>query len=208
MNIVVSGLTAAGKTTHALLLARQFGYDYVSASQLMLYRLGIDPDETNTLWTTRMSEVEHRRDDKPVDQELNAYLARQLRQRDRVVFDSWSAPWLYRGGHCLRVWIESDRRSRAMKAQVSQHPHGPVLSLAACLAVIDTKDETTAARLRPLLGSDLRVDRTPFDLILDNSALIDEPSIESARRGIARFHERLIRAVGNRLSTSTAISLP
>jgi cytidylate kinase len=201
MNIIISGLTAAGKTTHALLLARRLGYDYVSASQLMLRRLGIEPDESNTLWATRMAEVETRRDDSAVDQELNKYLATDLRQRDHVVFDSWSGAWLYQGPHCLRVWIESDRRSRAMKARVSQYPHGPILPLATCQALVDEKDDTTAARLRPLLGSDVRYNRAPFDLVLDNSTLINEPTIESARRGIASFHDQLVQIVSDRLLT-------
>lgn len=207
MNIIISGLTAAGKTTHALLLARRLGYDYVSASQLMLSRLGIEPDESNTLWATRMAEVEKRRDNRPVDQELNEYLALHLQQRDNAVFDSWSGAWLYRGPQCLRVWIESDRQSRAIKARVSQYPHGPILPLAACQALVDEKDDTTAARLRPLLGSDVRHDRTPFDLVLDNSALIDEPSVESARRGISRFHDWLIHAVSNRILTTSTTDL-
>lgn len=195
MNIVIAGLTAAGKTTHALLLARQLGFDYISASQLMLRQLNIDPDESNTLWTTRMAEVERRRDDCTVDEELNRHLALQLRQRDHTVFDSWSAAWLDDRPDGLRIWIESDRRSRAIKAQVSQHPHGPILCLVDCHAVVDEKDHSTAARLRPLLGVDIRYDKRPFDLVLDNSSLIATASMESARTGIARFHRQLTQAV-------------
>ncbi|HEY0687608.1 MAG TPA: cytidylate kinase family protein [Kribbella sp.] len=207
MNIIISGLTAAGKTTHALLIARRLGYDYVSASHLMLSRLDVEPDETNTLWATRLSEVEKRRDEKPVDREVNDYLREQLRQRDRTVFDSWSAAWLDRSPHCLRVYIESDRNSRALKTRVSQEPHGPVLSISACRELIDEKDTSTAVRLRRLLGTDIRYDRTPFDLILDNSKLIDEPNVASARRGISVFHDRLVEAIGNRLGPNTLPSL-
>jgi cytidylate kinase len=54
MNIIISGLTAAGKTTHALLIARRLGYDYVSASSLMLRALDVEPDQSNTLWVSHM----------------------------------------------------------------------------------------------------------------------------------------------------------
>lgn len=199
MNIIVSGLTAAGKTTHALLIAKWLGYDYVSASSLMLNRLRITPDESNTLWATRFDEVEKRRDQSPVDRDVNELLGAALRHRDRTVFDSWSAAWLDQNGRSLRIYIESDRSSRALKARVSQEPHGPYLSISACQDLIDQKDESTAVRLRPLLGTDVRYDRSPFDLVLDNTALIREPNIISARRGINMFHDQLVRGIVDRL---------
>jgi hypothetical protein len=57
--------------------------------------------------------------------------------------------------------------------RVSQEPRGPYLSIAECRQLIEQKDSSTAARLRPLLGVDIRYDRSPFDLVLDNSTLID-----------------------------------
>jgi cytidylate kinase len=199
VNIIVSGLTAAGKTTHALLIAKWLGYDYVSASSLMLDRLRVGHDETNTLWSTRFDEVETRRDEGSVDRELNEHLKVELHRRDRTVFDSWSAAWLDPAQRCLRIYIESDRNSRALKARVSQEPHGPYLSISACRRLIDRKDESTAARLNPLLGSDIRCDRSPFDLVLDNSALIREPTVASARRGIRVFHDLLVQGIASRL---------
>jgi cytidylate kinase len=204
MNIVICGLTAAGKTTHALLTARRLGYDYVSASSLMLSRLDVAPDESNTLWARRFDELEKRRDENPVDEQVNALLAEQLQVRDHTVFDSWSAAWLDRGSRCLRVFIESDRRSRAVKARVSQEPHGPFLSIPDCLKLVDEKDESTALRLLPLLGVDLRRDRTPFDIVLDNSALISAPNIDLARRGISRFQTLLLDAIISRLGSGAA----
>ncbi|GAB3458256.1 cytidylate kinase family protein [Actinophytocola sediminis] len=207
MNIVISGLTAAGKTTHALLLARCLGYDYVSASALMLNRLDVVPDETNTLWARRSVEIEKRRDGQPVDHQLNEFLAEQLKVRDHTVFDSWSAAWLDRSGRCVRVFIESSRRSRALKARVSQEPHGPFLSASENLRLIDEKDRSTAFRLVPLLGIDLRYDRAPFDIVLDNSRLIAKPTIDQARLGILRFHDLLHQAVTSRISPADGASL-
>lgn len=198
MNIVFAGLTAAGKTTHALLIARRLGYDYISASAVMLDRLSMEPDESNTLWVNRLVEVEQRRHERPVDRDVNDYLRAELRRRDRTVFDSWAAAWLG-GPPCLRIYIESDRDSRALKVRVSQEPHGPFLSLAACQSLIDRKDGSTATTLLPLLGVDVRYDRSPFDLVLDNSMLIDEPTIASATRGIKAFHNRLVAAITDHL---------
>jgi cytidylate kinase len=199
VNIVISGLTAAGKTTHALLIARWLGYDYVSASTLMLSRLDVKADESNTLWATRLDEIERRRDENPVDSEVNEFLAEQLHVRSHTIFDSWSAAWLTDDSDCLRMFIESDRRSRAFKARVSQEPNGPFLSISDCQSLIDEKDESTAVRLLPLLGSDLRYDRSRFDIVLDNSALISAPDISSARRGISRFHAVLTETISGYL---------
>jgi cytidylate kinase len=201
MNITISGLTAAGKTTHALLVARRLGFDYVSASELMLSRLGIE--NSATVWQTRMREVERRRDELPVDRELNEFLAREIKERDHTVFDSWSAGWLGDSPNCVRVFIESDLRSRTYKARVSQEPHGPFLSLPECRRLVEAKDKAAATRLAPLVGADIRTDRSPFDLVLDNSALIAEPTLPSARQGIGRFQDQLVEAINGRLSSLT-----
>ncbi|WP_018681500.1 cytidylate kinase family protein [Actinokineospora enzanensis] len=200
MNVTISGLTAAGKTTHALLLARELDYDYVSASSLLLSALGVSAGGRNTLWATGLSTVERMRDARPVDRDLNDRLRNELRTRDRTVFDSWAAPWLSEGG-CVRVFIESDRPSRARKARVSQEPCGPFLTQRECGALLDTKDTTTAERLLPLLGLDIRRDRTVFDVVMDNSALIEAPTVTAARRGIAQFHPELVTAVRAILDT-------
>lgn len=42
-SVCISGLTAAGKTTHSHLLAGEFGLIYVSASQIQLNFLGLSP---------------------------------------------------------------------------------------------------------------------------------------------------------------------
>ncbi|MEV4319958.1 cytidylate kinase family protein [Actinocrispum sp. NPDC049592] len=195
MNITISGLTAAGKTTHALLVARRLGFGYVSASALMFGRLGIANRESNTLWQSRFGEVEKLRDERPVDEELNAHLEHLLKTRDNTVFDSWSAPWLPDVANCLRIFIESDIRSRTLKVRVSQEPHGPFLSLPECRRLLERKDTAAAERLGGLLNADIMTDRSPYDLVLDNSELISRASIADARRGIAVFHERLLKAV-------------
>lgn len=203
MNIIISGLTAAGKTTHARLLARRLGFDYISASQWMLQRLGVPNDRNNALWVTRMPAIEALRDGRPVDAEVNDALVDALRTSDGTVFDSWALPWLAGSMPSLKIWIESSAVSRAMKARVSQEPYGPFLPLRDCHALVEAKDESTAQRMRPLLGLDIRTDRSVFDLVLDNSDLIGAPTIESARIGIAAFHLTLAGVVAKRLPART-----
>src|SRR6266545_3168171 len=152
MNIVVAGLTAAGKTTHALLMAKWLGYDYLSASELMLAQLGIQPDPNNTVWIDHMKTIEERRDLQPVDEAVNNLLSEAIRRRKNTVFDSWSLPWLAAGEPCVCLWIESDLVARSLKVRVSQEPNGPFLSIAECKSLAEEKDRLTAVRLRNLLG--------------------------------------------------------
>jgi cytidylate kinase len=202
-NIIVSGLTAAGKTTHALLIAKWLGYDYVSASELMLRLLKVSADTDNSLWATSLSTIERLRDEYPADEEVNRLLIAEAQRRTCTVFDSWSLPWLADGIPCIRLYIESDLESRTLKVSVSQQPRGTRLSLDACRALAEEKDRTTADRLRPLLGVDIRTDRSVFDAVLDSSALIREPTITAARAGISAFHATVQEAL-DRLRTSAA----
>lgn len=199
MNIIISGLTAAGKTTHALLLARRLGFDYLSASELMLNQMAVTPDANNALWVTRLKEIETRRNQEPVDELVNTILADSLRTCDATVFDSWSASWLPGAQSCLRIWIESTPESRAMKARASQEPYGPFLTLEECASLIASKDDGTARRFASLLGADIISDRSVFDLVLDNSHLITEPTMDSAQRGITTFHQQLVDVVTQRM---------
>ncbi|AWW37787.1 MULTISPECIES: cytidylate kinase family protein [Streptomyces] len=194
-NIIVSGLTAAGKTTHALLIAKWLGYDYVSASELMLRLLKVQPDMDNTLWATSLSTIERLRNQYPADEEVNRLLIAEAQRRTSTVFDSWSLPWLIDDIPCVRLYIESDLRSRSLKVRVSQQPHAVRRSLEECTALAEEKDRTTAVRLQPLLGVDIRTDRSVFDAVLDNSAYIDEPTIEAARAGISAFHASIQRTL-------------
>lgn len=199
MNIVVCGLSAAGKTTHSLLIASQLGYDYFSASSLMLLRLGIKTGRNNSTWTMNFQRIERLRDVSPTDEEVNVILRQEIQDRTHTVFDSWAAPWLT-SGPSMRIWIESSLESRAWKARISQEPYGPFFSIDQCKSLLKQKDDATAERLAPLIQADIRTDRSVFDVILDNSDLISAPTIAAARRSISKFHELLMNEVASRLS--------
>lgn len=118
MNIAVSGLAAAGKTTHARLLARWLDFDYVSADESWPGRMrfvqgvGVERHGAKT------------DGDSSVEVVINT-LVDALRTRDRTVFDSWAAPWLPASVPCIRVWIESTLDSRAGWWRAAQEPYGP-----------------------------------------------------------------------------------
>jgi cytidylate kinase len=185
LNVAISGLTAAGKTTHARLLAQELGYDYVSATEILLSLLDVPAAERESVWFKHSAEIERAREGDELDLALEAQLIDIAENRRRVVLDTWSTPWLYKGP-MVRIWFESDRLSRSWKCQVSQGKE-QTLDTVACTRLIDEKDAATRANFRRRHNFDLFQDHDEFDAILCNTWLIDEPTRASSDRGIAAF---------------------
>jgi cytidylate kinase len=136
-----AGLTAAGKTTHAKRLADELGYDYVSATDILLAILGID-DPSDQIWFARLGEIQAARGDGAVDIELEQRLVSLNRTRQRTVFDTWALAWIGEGP-LVRIWIESDLESRVRKCLVSQRSGR--LDAHECRSLIEEKMNSLAA---------------------------------------------------------------
>jgi cytidylate kinase len=184
-NIVICGLTAAGKTTHAKLLASELGYSYVSGTATLARLCGLPVTEDPPRWSEIATAISQRRHD-GIDEALEAELLRLSRERERQVFDVWALPWTSSSPDLLRIWIESDGRSRAAKCFVSQG-RDPERSVEACRAFIAAKDDANRALFLRTLGFDLFRDHDVFDLILENTHFISAPTARSSRLGIAAF---------------------
>jgi len=183
VNVAFAGLTAAGKTTHARLLAHELGYGYVSATEVMLEILRLDA-ATEDVWLERFGEIQAAREGDAADAELDRRLLELAASRQCTVFDTWALAWLA-PGPMVRVWIESDPSSRARKCLVSQTRTR--LPLADCGELCREKGEHTRASFRRRHGFDLFVDRDRYDLVLGNSHLIPTPDRACAERGVAAF---------------------
>ncbi len=152
-NIAITGLTAAGKTTHALLLSSALGYDFRSASEVLLGKVGFSPGN-NDRWIYDMTRIEEQRADGSADRFVDDRLAAWASQCEGTVFDSWFLPYLYRSEQPLvRVYLDSDLESRAMKCLVSQQPTDDPMTLNQCRQLIQHKDDTTVARARSSTAS-------------------------------------------------------
>jgi cytidylate kinase len=182
-NIAFAGLTAAGKTTHARRLALQLGYDYVSATEILLEMLGID-DPNGQVWFRRLEEIQAARGDGALDTELEERLVSISRTRRRTVFDTWALAWIG-DDPMVRIWIESDVESRVRKCLVSQR--STQLSTAECKRLIQDKDEFNRHMFRQRHGFDLFEDRYRYDAVLCNSHLIPVATAEAANAGIETF---------------------
>jgi cytidylate kinase len=182
-NIAFAGLTAAGKTTHARRLAADLGYQYVSATDILLEILQVR-DRSAHLWFTQLDAITAAREGDAVDDELEARLTGLARSSDRTVFDSWALAWIS-PSPMVRIWIESDLPSRTRKCLVSlgDQPR----PLAECEALLRAKDDHNRAMFLRRHGFDLFTDRERYHAVLRNSHLIPAATGPESRRGIERF---------------------
>ncbi|MBB5154933.1 cytidylate kinase family protein [Saccharopolyspora phatthalungensis] len=182
--MAIAGLTAAGKTTHARLLADALGYRYVSATGILLELLGIESD-TGRAWFDHQERIRKARSAGDVDAELDRRLIQLATEEDGLVLDSWAIAWTCRVP-MVRLWFESDALSRTWKCFVSQG-ESPEHDLDGCLRIIEDKDTSTRDLFLQHHGFDLFLDREIFDAILDNTHLIHRPTRRAADAGIAAF---------------------
>jgi cytidylate kinase len=197
MRIIVSGLTAAGKTTHGELLAKHYGLRFVRMVDVMGDVLRRRHPESaaagliSDVWTRRRDDL--REQDEETDREADRRMLAEA-ESGSGVYDAWALPWLYGRRNAIRLWIESDAPSRARKCVVSALMRGrePPIDPA---AANEEKDEWTRRRFQALYGFELAPSADVFDVIANNSHLIPDATIESAQRGIAAFHPTLIEAI-------------
>jgi cytidylate kinase len=182
-NIAFAGLTAAGKTTHAKRLAAELGYNYVSATEVLMEILDIH-DPSDQVWFTRLQEIQAARGDGAVDAELEERLISLSETQQRTVFDTWALAWIGRDP-LIRIWIESDFESRVRKCIVSQRSGN--LCPDECRDLIREKDEFNRRMFRQRHGFDLFTDRHRYDAVLCNSHLISAATPTAANSGIETF---------------------
>ncbi len=179
-NVCIAGLTAAGKTTHSHLLAGEFGLTYVSASQIELNFLGLSPIQAKDFWITEEAKLLCTTDS---FQRIDSELLRIESLSEGCIFDSRAMPWRHQSP-ALCIWLESSLESRVIKSMVSHRGTGQ-FDASEYEQLIRTKDSDTARPYDQLFGLDIASDLSPFDLVLDISSLIEEPTLNASLRSIA-----------------------
>jgi|GEM_PF-58175 len=190
-NICISGLTAAGKTTHSHLLAGEFGLTYVSGSQIQLNFMGVSPIQSKDFWIT--DEAKRYWNEKEFAR-IDSELLRLEGISQGYVFDTSTMPWRHRKP-ALCIWLRSDLKSRITKAIVS-HRSLSRIPFESYQAKVEQKDATTLALYNKLYGINIGTDLSCFDLILDINSAINEPTLEASMNSIALVHDVIRPAVG------------
>lgn len=187
--VVISGLTAAGKTTHGKLLAEAMGMPYFSASDA-LRALVSKEHGVSDAWGERWHPgVDTVRNDGDVDRQVDRMMLEVVQRSDHGLFDACFLPWLYDGSDVINIWLESDLESRIRKCYVS-HLDNARISIGEARDVVERKDQVTRKALLRTQNSVYRPDGR-FDAVLCNSDLMQSATVASAVRGVAVFSKLL-----------------
>lgn len=165
--ICLAGMTGCGKSTVAKRLAEKYGLRYVSggsALKELAIEAGYKPKETGW-WESAEGRrfLKQRVKDPAFDKRVDEKQLRMAR-RGNIVLDSWTMPWLHKGG--FKIWLEASPNVRARRLSKRD-----TVSLRKALKVIREKDSLTRMIYKSLYGFYLGVDFSPFDLILDTNDL-------------------------------------
>ncbi len=190
-SICISGLTAAGKTTHSHLLAGEFGLTYVSGSQIQLNFMGVSPIQPKDFWITDEAKSFW---NKEQFERIDAELVRLESDAEGYIFDTSTMPWRHRRP-ALCIWLESTLESRVLKSVVS-HRGRSRFSFDAYKKKIIDKDKSTISLYKELYGIEIGKDCEPFQLIIDISTLISEPTLQASMKSISIAHSIIKPAVG------------
>lgn len=190
-SVCISGLTAAGKTTHCHMLAGEFGLTYVSGSQIQLNFLGISPVQSKDFWISEEAKPLWSADSfRRIDSEL----LRLESISEGYIFDTSTMPWRHRRP-AFCIWLGSSLESRVIKSIVSHRGRSRFASREYEQRIRE-KDVSTITLYKALYNIDIESDLSCFDLILDISSLISEPSLESSLKSISVAHSLIRPAVG------------
>jgi len=190
-SVCISGLTASGKTTHSHLLAGEFGLTYVSASQIQLNFMGVSPIQTRDFWITEEAKVFW---DGNQSQRIDDELLRLEGIGQGYIFDTITMPWRHRHP-ALCIWLESSLQSRVIKSIVS-HRGSSQYPTSEYPERIREKDRAMIELYRKLYSIEIGTDLSNFNLILDITKLIDEPTLNASLHSIATAHAIIRPAVG------------
>jgi CMP/dCMP kinase len=194
-NVCISGLTAAGKTTHSHLLAGEFGLTHVSGSQIQFSLMGLSPVQPKDFWISSEARGLWARDQ---FQRIDAELLRLESLGAGYIFDTSTMPWRHRRP-ALCIWLESNIESRVIKSIVS-HRGTSRYTPEEYFEKIAEKDKATVDLYRDLYGIEIGKDLSCFDIILDLSSLIEIPTLQASLRSIEVVHTFLRPAVGRYLT--------
>lgn len=163
-------MTASGKSTVAHRIAGKYGLRLFSggdALRTLAIEMGYKPLDRGW-WESEegLRFLQHRQKDPHFDKKVDEKLLEHAREGN-VVLDSWTMPWLFKGGY--KIWIDASKKIRAKRLAKRDG-----LSLEKAITMLEEKEDATKAIYAKLYGFCLGEDFSPFDLIVDTDKLDED----------------------------------
>jgi cytidylate kinase len=165
--VCISGMAGTGKSTLAKKLAEKYGLRYHSggdALKALAAEEGYD-SSSRGWWESPegLGFLEKRENDLKFDKAVDDKLL-EYAQQGGVLLDSWTMPWLLKGG--FKIWLMASVDKRAERIAERDK-----LSTEEALQVLKEKEARTKSIYRKLYGFTLGEDLKPFNLVLDTDNL-------------------------------------
>ena len=163
-------MTASGKSTVARRVAQKYNLRLFSggdALKTLAVEMGYKPLDRGW-WESEegLRFLQQRLKDPNFDKTVDQKLLEQAR-KGNVVLDSWTMPWLFKGGY--KIWIDASKSVR-----IKRLAHRDGLTLDEAGKVMDGKEEATKTIYSKLYGFRLGEDFSPFDTIVDTDRLNED----------------------------------
>jgi predicted cytidylate kinase len=168
MRIIISGLTASGKSTLAKALSKRLGIEYFSASSKWKELL---PKKEFDFWESQkgLDVVKFRLDHLKYDRALDRYILNYVKTHKEIVLDSWVAAWKIYGPDVIKIYLRADVETRAKRASLRNGT-----SFKDALKFMKAKDKLTSEIYKRLYKIEVEKDFAPFDLVINSTALSED----------------------------------
>jgi cytidylate kinase len=165
--LCISGMAGTGKSTLSKKLAERYNlHCYSGGDALKELAKEAGYEITGEGWWESpegLNFLERRVNDPQFDREVDNKLLGYAALGD-VLLDSWTMPWLLKGG--FKIWLMASFDKRV--ARVAERDR---MAFEQAFAVLKEKETQTKMIYKKLYGFDLGEDFTPFNFILDTDIL-------------------------------------
>lgn len=165
--LCISGMAGTGKSTLSKKIAKRYNLKcYSGGDALKELAKEAGYEITGEGWWESpdgLLFLEKRVNDPQFDKEVDSKLLGYAKQGN-VLLDSWTMPWLLKGG--FKIWLMASFDKRA--ARVADRDK---MTYEQAYQVLKEKEAQTKAIYKKLYGFDLGDDFTPFNFILDTDNL-------------------------------------
>lgn len=165
--ICISGMAGTGKSTLAKKIAEKYNLKYYSGGDALkdLAKQEGYAVTAQGWWESPigLKFLKERSDDPKFDKAVDYKLLEYAEQGD-VLLDSWTMPWLLKGG--FKIWLQASLEQRAKRVAERDN-----IILKQAFKVLEEKEARTKAIYKSIYGFVLGEDLAPFDFVLDTDNL-------------------------------------